>query len=63
MRVSLTPDKSLGYGHMFLCCGKRQLIHVDELNEGEYWCCAACEKPVIVRIGDQFYEIGKNITI
>jgi hypothetical protein len=62
-RVSLSADKSMGYGHLVMCCGKRQPVHIDQLNSGDWWSCMYCEKPLIIRIEDTWYIVGDNITI
>jgi hypothetical protein len=64
MRISLGENNSLGYGHVLTCCGKRQPVNIRELEEdGEVWECSYCDKPLMVRIDGEWYEIGHEITI
>lgn len=62
-KVLLDGDNSLGYGHLLLCCGKRQQVHIDELQPGHWWECAICEKPLMLRTELGFFAVGENVTI
>lgn len=63
-RLSLTPSMSTGYGYLINHCGKRQQVNIDHLKDnGDYWCCVDCEKPLVIRLDDCIYYIGENITI
>lgn len=62
-KVSLTPQMSTGYGHLLNCCGKRQPVHIDNMEDGDVWECVKCQKPLMLKHEGQHYMIGQNITI
>jgi len=62
-KVSLNSDNSLGYGHLLQCCGVFQSVHIEELEDGDMWHCAHCNKPLMVRRDDRWYRITDEITI
>lgn len=63
VRVSLTPELSTGYGHLLYCCGQRQPVHIDHMEDGDVWHCVDCEKPLMLKHHNRYYEIGDDITI
>lgn len=63
VKISLTPELSQGYGHLLYCCGKYQPVVDGALQENEIWNCVDCEKPILLRYGDEYYLVGQNVTI
>lgn len=62
-RVLLDAEKSLGYGYLLTHCAKHQQINVNVLQDGDYWHCVECQKPLLINLDGQFYLIGENVTI
>ncbi|MDP9676275.1 hypothetical protein J2W97_002270 [Paenibacillus jamilae] len=62
-KVSLNNDNSLGYGHLLYCCGKRQSVNIDTLDNNQTWHCAICDRPLMIKYDDQYFAIRENITI